>query len=123
MYKSTPIVLQNARSRRSVTGLSHTRNTGVEHVHGHATENDGVIMADRVTDPVREVGHVREAGHVVEAGRATGIVTVAVGVTGINSTAAAEARVVTVTVTVIGGSMTACVTMTARSEKGFLPRL
>lgn len=99
-----------------MTDHSHTRNTGVEHVHGHVTAIDGII----VTDPAIEVGHVTEADHATEAGRVTGSVTVAV-VTGINTTVAAEAGVVTVTV--IGESVTVCVTVTARIGKGFLLRL
>lgn len=114
LYKLKPLVLLNARSRRSVTGRSHTRNREVEHVHGHVTAIDGVIMADRVTDPARKVGHAREVAHVKEAAHVTEIVTVLVGVTGIDTRVTAEAGVVNVTA--IGESVT--LTVTTRSERG-----
>lgn len=142
MYKSPIVLLQNARSRRSVTGPSHTRNGGVEHVQGHGTANDDVIMADRVIDPARKVGHEIEAGHAIradhvtevdhatEATRVTEIVTVVVGETGISITVEAEAEAgaeaVTVTVIVIviviGGSVTVGVTISARRKKRYPPR-
>lgn len=120
LYKLKPIVLQNARSRRSVTGRSHTRNTEVEHVHGHATASDGVIMAHRVTDPAKKVSHAREVAHVREADHVTETVTVLVDVTGIDTRVTAEAGVVTVTM--IEDSVTLSVTATTRSEKGCPPR-
>lgn len=119
-----PLVLQNARSRRSVTGHSHTRNTEVEHVHGHATASDGVIMVDRVTDPARKVGHAREVDHVREvahvrgADRVTETVTVLVDVTDIDIGVVAEAEVTNVT----DESVTLNVMVTRRSERGCLPR-
>ena len=138
LYKSPIVLLQNARSRRSVTGPSHTRNGGVEHVQGHGTANDDVIMADRVIDPARKVGHEIEAGHAIradhvtevdhatEATRVTEIVTVVVGETGISITveaeAGAEAVTVIVIVIVIGGSVTMGVTISARRKKRYPPR-
>ena len=134
LYKSPIVLLQNARSRRSVTGPSHTRNGGVEHVQGHGTANDDVIMADRVIDPARKVGHEIEAGHAIradhvtevdhatEATRVTEIVTVVVGETGISITVEAEAEAVTVIVIVIGGSVTMGVTISARRKKRYPPR-
>ena len=144
MYKSPIVLLQNARSRRSVTGPSHTRNGGVEHVQGHGTANDDVIMADRVIDPARKVGHEIEAGHAIradhvtevdhatEATRVTEIVTVVVGETGISITVEAEAEagaeavtvtvIVIVIVIVIGGSVTVGVTISARRKKRYPPR-
>lgn len=130
LYNLKPIVLQNARSRRSVTDHSHTRNTEVEHVHGLATASDGVIMVDRVTDPARKVGHarevdhVREVAHAIEADHVTETVTVLVDVTGIDTGVIAEAEVTTVTVTVTvivtvtDGSVTLTVMVTRRSERG-----
>ena len=115
LYKPTPIVLQNARSRRSVTDHSRTRSTEVEHVHVHVHAPGTGIEDVIVTDP--EVGHATEAGHAIEAGRVTETVTVAVGKTGIN-VVAAEAGVVTV----IGKSVTVCVSLTTRIGEGFLPR-
>ena len=144
LYKSSIVLLQNGRSRRSVTGPSHTRNGGVEHVQGHGTANDDVIMGDHVIDPARKVGHEIEADHVIGAGHVTEvdhateatrvieIVTVVVGVTGISITveaeAGAEAVTVTVTVTVtvivivIDGSVTVGVTISARRKKCYPPR-
>ena len=142
LYKSSIVLLQNGRSRRSVTGPSHTRNGGVEHVQGHGTANDDVIMGDHVIDPARKVGHEIEADHVIGAGHVTGvdhateatrvieIVTVVVGVTGISITVEAEAEAgaeaVTVTVIVIviviDGSVTMGVTISARRKKCYPPR-
>ena len=136
LYKSSIVLLQNGRSRRSVTGPSHTRNGGVEHVQGPGTANDDVIMGDHVIDPARKVGHEIEADHVIGAGhvtevdhateatRVTEIVTVVVGVTGISITveaeaeAGAEAVTVIVFVIVIDGS----VTISARRKKRYPPR-
>lgn len=130
LYKPTPIVLQNARSRRSVTDHSHTRSTEVEHVHVHfhvhapGTGIEDVIVTDPEVGHATEAGHAIEAGHAteadhaIEAGRVTETVTVAVGRTGIN-VVAAEAGVVTV----IAESVTVCVSLTTRIGKGFLPRL
>lgn len=143
LYKSSIVLLQNARSRRSVTDPSHTRNGGVEHVQGHGTANDDVIMGDHVIDPARKVGHEIEADHVIGAGHVTEvdhateatrvieIVTVVVGVTGISITVEAEAEAgaeaVTVTVIVIviviDGSVTMGVTISARRKKCYPPRL
>ena len=138
LYKSSIVLLQNGRSRRSVTGPSHTRNGGVEHVQGHGTANDDVIMGDHVIDPARKVGHEIEADHVIGAGHVTEvdhateatrvieIVTVVVGVTGISITVEAEAEAVTVTVIVIviviDGSVTMGVTISARRKKCYPPR-
>ena len=140
LYKSSIVLLQNGRSRRSVTGPSHTRNGGVEHVQGHGTANDDVIMGDHVIDPARKVGHEIEADHVIGAGHVTEvdhateatrvieIVTVVVGVTGISITVEAEAEAVTVTVIVIviviviDGSVTMGVTISARRKKRYPPR-
>lgn len=140
LYKSSIVLLQNGRSRRSVTGPSHTRNGEVEHVQGHGTANDDVIMGDHVIDPARKVGHEIEADHVIGAGHVTEvdhateatrvieIVTVVVGVTGISITVEAEAgaEAVTVTVTVIviviDGSVTMGVTISARRKKRYPPR-
>ena len=138
LYKSSIVLLQNGRSRRSVTGPSHTRNGGVEHVQGHGTANDDVIMGDHVIDPARKVGHEIEADHVIGAGhvkevdhateatRVIEIVTVVVGVTGISITVEAEAEAVTVTVIVIviviDGSVTMGVTISARRKKCYPPR-
>ena len=130
LYKLKPLVLQNARSRRSVTGHSHTRNTEVERVHGHATANGVVIMADRVKDPVRKVGHarevdhvrevnrVREVDHVTEADHVTETVMVHVDETGTDTEVIAEAEVTTVT----DESVTLTVMSTKRSERGCPPR-
>ena len=101
-----------------MTGRSHTRNREVEHAHGHATAIDGVIMVDRVKDPARKVGHAREVAHVTEAAHVTEIVTVLVGVTGIDTRVAVEAEVMNVIV--IGESVT--VTVTTRNEKSSRPR-
>lgn len=126
LCKLKPLVLQNARSRRSVTDHSHTRNTEVEHVRGHVTASDGVIMVDRVTDPARKVGHATEVDHVREVVRVTGadhvieIVTVLVDVTGIDTGVIAEAEVKNVTVT--DESVTLNVMVTSRSERGCPPR-
>lgn len=95
-----------------MTGCSHTRNREVEHAHGHATAIDGVIMADRETDPAREVAHVTEAGHVTET------VTVLVGVKSIDTRVAVEAAVMNMTV--IGESVT--MTVTTRNERSSHPR-
>ena len=140
LYKSSIVLLQNGRSRRSVTGPSHTRNGGVEHVQGHGTANDDVIMGDHVIDPARKVGHEIEADHVIGAGHVTEvdhateatrvieIVTVVVGVTGISITveaeaeAGAEAVTVIVNVIVIDGSVTMGVTISARRKKCYPPR-
>ena len=140
MYKSSIVLLQNGRSRRSVTGPSHTRNGEVEHVQGHGTANDDVIMGDHVIDPARKVGHEIEADHVIGAGHVTEvdhateatrvieIVTVVVGVTGISITveaeaeAGAEAVTVIVIVIVIDGSVTMGVTISARRKKCYPPR-
>lgn len=140
LYKSSIVLLQNGRSRRSVTGPSHTRNGGVEHVQGHGTANDDVIMGDHVIDPARKVGHEIEADHVIGAGHVTEvdhateatrvieIVTVVVGVTGISITveaeaeAGAEAVTVIVIVIVIDGSVTMGVTISARRKKCYPPR-
>lgn len=144
LYKSSIVLLQNGRSRRSVTGPSHTRNGGVGHVQGHGTANDDVIMGDHVIDPARKVGHEIEADHVIGAGhvtevdhateatRVTEIVTVVVGVTGISITVEAEAEAeagaeaVTVTVIVIviviDGNVTMGVTISARRKKRYPPR-
>ena len=138
LYKSSIVLLQNGRSRRSVTGPSHTRNGGVEHVQGHGTANDDVIMGDHVIDPARKVGHEIEADHVIGAGHVTEvdhateatrvieIVTVVVGVTGISITVEAEAEAgaeaVTVIVIVIDGSVTMGVTISARRKKCYPPR-
>lgn len=138
LYKSSIVLLQNGRSRRSVTGPSHTRNGEVEHVQGHGTANDDVIMGDHVIDPARKVGHEIEADHVIGAGHVTEvdhateatrvieIVTVVVGVTGISITVEAEAEAVTVTVIVIviviDGSVTMGVTISARRKKCYPPR-
>lgn len=140
LYKSSIVLLQNARSRRSVTDPSHTRNGGVEHVQGHGTANDDVIMGDHVIDPARKVGHEIEADHVIGAGHVTEvdhateatrvieIVTVVVGVTGISITveaeaeAGAEAVTVIVIVIVIDGSVTMGVTISARRKKCYPPR-
>lgn len=140
LYKSSIVLLQNGRSRRSVTGPSHTRNGGVEHVQGHGTANDDVIMGDHVIDPARKVGHEIEADHVIGAGHVTEvdhateatrvieIVTVVVGVTGISITVEAEAGAEAVTVTVIviviviDGSVTMGVTISARRKKCYPPR-
>ena len=138
LYKSSIVLLQNGRSRRSVTGPSHTRNGGVEHVQGHGTANDDVIMGDHVIDPARKVGHEIEADHVIRAGHVTEvdhateatrvieIVTVVVGVTGISITVEAEAEAgaeaVTVIVIVIDGSVTMGVTISARRKKCYPPR-
>lgn len=140
LYKSSIVLLQNGRSRRSVTGPSHTRNGGVEHVQGHGTANDDVIMGDHVIDPARKVGHEIEADHVIGAGHVTEvdhateatrvieIVTVVVGVTGISITveaeaeAGAEAVTVIVIVIVIDGSVTMGVTISARRKKRYPPR-
>lgn len=140
LYKSSIVLLQNGRSRRSVTGPSHTRNGGVEHVQGHGTANDDVIMGDHVIDPARKVGHEIEAGHAIGAGHVTEvdhateatrvieIVTVVVGVTGISITveaeaeAGAEAVTVIVIVIVIDGSVTMGVTISARRKKRYQPR-
>ena len=126
LYKLKPLVLQNARSRRSVTGHSHTRNTEVEHVRGHATASDGVIMVDRVTDPARKVGHATEVDHVrevvrvTEADHVTESVTVLVDVTGIDTEVIAEAEVKNVTVN--DESVTLNVMVTRRSERDCPPR-
>ena len=138
LYKSSIGRLENGRSRRSVTGPSHTRNGGVEHVQGHGTANDDVIMGDHVIDPARKVGHEIEADHVIGAGHVTEvdhateatrvieIVTVVVGVTGISITVEAEAEAgaeaVTVIVIVIDGSVTMGVTISARRKKCYPPR-
>ena len=136
LYKSSIVLLQNGRSRRSVTGPSHTRNGEVEHVQGHGTANDDVIMGDHVIDPARKVGHEIEADHVIGAGHVTEvdhateatrvieIVTVVVGVTGISITVEAEAEAVTVIVIVIviDGSVTMGVTISARRKKRYPPR-
>ena len=142
LYKSSIVLLQNGRSRRSVTGPSHTRNGGVEHVQGHGTANDDVIMGDHVIDPARKVGHEIEADHVIGAGHVTEvdhateaarvieIVTVVVGVTGISITVEAEAEaeaeavtvIVIVIVIVIDGSVTLGVTISARRKKRYPPR-
>lgn len=146
LYKSSIVLLQNGRSRRSVTGPSHTRNGGVEHVQGHGTANDDVIMGDHVIDPARKVGHEIEADHVIGAGHVTEvdhateatrvieIVTVVVGVTGISITVEAEAEAgaeaVTVTVIVIvividesvTMGVTMGVTISARRKKCYPPR-
>ena len=140
LYKSSIVLLQNGRSRRSVTGPSHTRNGGVEHVQGHGTANDDVIMGDHVIDPARKVGHEIEADHVIGAGHVTEvdhateatrvieIVTVVVGVTGISITVEAEAGaeavtvIVIVIVIVIDGSVTMGVTVSARRKKCYPPR-
>lgn len=136
LYKSSIVLLQNGRSRRSVTGPSHTRNGEVEHVQGHGTANDDVIMGDHVIDPARKVGHEIEADHVMGAGHVTEvdhateatrvieIVTVVVGVTGISITveAEAEAVIVIVIVIVIDGSVTMGVTISARRKKCYPPR-
>ena len=140
LYKSSIVLLQNGRSRRSVTGPSHTRNGGVEHVQGHGTANDDVIMGDHVIDPARKVGHEIEADHVIRAGHVTEvdhateatrvieIVTVVVGVTGISITVEAEAGAEAVTVImiviviVIDGSVTMGVTISARRKKCYPPR-
>ena len=140
LYKSSIVLLQNGRSRRSVTGPSHTRNGGVEHVQGHGTANDDVIMGDHVIDPARKVGHEIEADHVIRAGHVTEvdhateatrvieIVTVVVGVTGISITVEAEAGaeavtvIVIVIVIVIDGSVTMGVTISARRKKCYPPR-
>lgn len=142
LYKSSIVLLQNGRSRRSVTGPSHTRNGGVEHVQGHGTANDDVIMGDHVIDPARKVGHEIEAGHAIGAGHVTEvdhateatrvieIVTVVVGVTGISITVEAEAEagaeavtvIVIVIVIVIDGSVTMGVTISARRKKRYPPR-
>lgn len=140
LYKSSIVLLQNGRSRRSVTGPSHTRNGEVEHVQGHGTANDDVIMGDHVIDPARKVGHEIEADHVIGAGHVTEvdhateatrvieIVTVVVGVTGISITveaeaeAGAEAVTVIVNVIVIDGSVTMGVTISARRKKCYPPR-
>ena len=142
LYKSSIVLLQNGRSRRSVTGPSHTRNGEVEHVQGHGTANDDVIMGDHVIDPARKVGHEIEADHVIGAGHVTGvdhateatrvieIVTVVVGVTGISITVEAEAEagaeavtvIVIVIVIVIDGSVTMGVTISARRKKCYPPR-
>ena len=140
LYKSSIVLLQNGRSRRSVTGPSHTRNGGVEHVQGHGTANDDVIMGDHVIDPARKVGHEIEADHVIGAGHVTEvdhateatrvieIVTVVVGVTGISITVEAEAGaeavtvIVIVIVIVIDGSVTMGVTISARRKKCYPPR-
>lgn len=138
LYKSSIVLLQNGRSRRSVTGPSHTRNGGVEHVQGHGTANDDVIMGDHVIDPARKVGHEIEADHVIGAGHVTEvdhateatrvieIVTVVVGVTGISITVEAEAEAgaeaVIVIVIVIDGSVTMGVTISARRKKCYPPR-
>lgn len=138
LYKSSIVLLQNGRSRRSVTGPSHTRNGGVEHVQGHGTANDDVIMGDHVIDPARKVGHEIEADHVIGAGhvievdhatevtRVIEIVTVVVGVTGISITVEAEAEAgaeaVIVIVIVIDGSVTMGVTISARRKKRYPPR-
>ena len=138
LYKSSIVLLQNGRSRRSVTGPSHTRNGGVEHVQGHGTANDDVIMGDHVIDPARKVGHEIKADHVIGAGHVTEvdhateatrvieIVTVVVGVTGISITveaeAGAEAVTVIVIVIVIDGSVTMGVTISARRKKCYPPR-
>ena len=140
LYKSSIVLLQNGRSRRSVTGPSHTRNGEVEHVQGHGTANDDVIMGDHVIDPARKVGHEIEADHVIGAGHVTEvdhateatrvieIVTVVVGVTGISITVEAEAGAEAVTVTVIviviviDGSVTMGVTISARRKKCYPPR-
>ena len=136
LYKSSIVLLQNGRSRRSVTGPSHTRNGEVEHVQGHGTANDDVIMGDHVIDPARKVGHEIEADHVIGAGHVTEvdhateatrvieIVTVVVGVTGISITveAEAEAGAEAVIVIVIDGSVTMGVTISARRKKRYPPR-
>lgn len=140
LYKSSIVLLQNGRSRRSVTGPSHTRNGEVEHVQGHGTANDDVIMGDHVIDPARKVGHEIEADHVIRAGHVTEvdhateatrvieIVTVVVGVTGISITVEAEAGaeavtvIVIVIVIVIDGSVTMGVTISARRKKCYPPR-
>ena len=140
LYKSSIVLLQNGRSRRSVTGPSHTRNGEVEHVQGHGTANDDVIMGDHVIDPARKVGHEIEADHVIGAGHVTEvdhateatrvieIVTVVVGVTGISITVEAEAGAEAVTVTVIviviviDGNVTMGVTISARRKKCYPPR-
>ena len=142
LYKSSIVLLQNGRSRRSVTGPSHTRSGGVEHVQGHGTANDDVIMGDHVIDPARKVGHEIEADHVIGAGHVTEvdhateaarvieIVTVVVGVTGISITVEAEAEaeaeavtvIVIVIVIVIDGSVTLGVTISARRKKRYPPR-
>lgn len=142
LYKSSIVLLQNGRSRRSVTGPSHTRNGEVEHVQGHGTANDDVIMGDHVIDPARKVGHEIEADHVIGAGHVTEvdhateatrvieIVTVVVGVTGISITveaeaeagAEAEAVIVIVIVIVIDGSVTMGVTISASRKKCYPPR-
>lgn len=101
-----------------MTGCSHTRNREVEHAHGHATAIDGVIMADRETDPARKVGHAREVAHVTEAGHVIETVTVLVGVKSIDTRVAAEAAVMNMTV--IGESVT--MTVTTRNERSSRPR-
>ena len=109
-----------------MTDRSHKRSTEVEHVLGHATENDVVIMEDRVTDHAAEAGHatevdhVKEADHDTEAGRVTETDTVVVGVTGISTKVVVEAEAEAVTV--IGESVTMSVTVAVRKEKGYLPR-
>ena len=121
-----------------MTGPSHTRNGEVEHVQGHGTANDDVIMGDHVIDPARKVGHEIEADHVIGAGHVTEvdhateatrvieIVTVVVGVTGISITVEAEAEAgaeaVIVIVIVIDGSVTMGVTISARRKKCYPPR-
>ena len=111
-----------------MTDRSHTRSTEVEHVLGHVTENDVVIMEDRVTDHAAEAGHatevdhVKEADHDTEAGRVTETDTVVVGVTGISTKVVVEAEAEAEAVTVIGESVTMSVTVAVRKEKGYLPR-
>ena len=109
-----------------MTGHSHTRNTEVERVRGHATGSDVVFMADRVKDPARKVGHakevdhVREVDHVKEADHVTETVTVLVDGTDTDTGVIVGAEVTTVTVT--DESMTSTVMVTKRSERGWLPR-
>lgn len=109
-----------------MTGHSHTRNTEVERVHGHATASDVVIMADRVKDPARKVGHarevdhMREVDHVKEADHMTETVTVLVDGTDTDTGVIVGAEVTTVTVT--DESVTVTAMVTERSERGWLPR-
>ena len=97
-----------------MTDHSHTRNTEVERVHGHATASDVVIMADRVKDPARKVGHAREVDHVTET------VTELVDGTDTDTGVIVGAEVTTVTVT--DESVTLTVMVTKRSEREWLPR-
>ena len=105
-----------------MTGHNHTRNTEVERVHGHATASDVVIMADRVKDPARKVGHarevdhVREVYHVKEADHVIETVTVLVDGTDTDSGVVVGAEVTTVTVT--EESVTLAAMATERRERG-----